>query len=479
MDTLRIQNVNSYFWSSNKDLMDLLHDSLRFRDPNCFYNAAYQRKKWDGYKDFFNDKNGHFLTGLVPEVMYILEKRGHQYKIIDQRNANIQWQHQNIDEHFLDQWRPADEPPITLYDYQPDLVNVAMRNLRGLVQAPTSAGKTYIMISLIKALPPKTPVLFLTKSSQLVDQNYRDMLKWGIPNVGRWYGKYKEPNYVMCCTLHHDTLESIKGLLPKFKVLIVDEVHECVSAVAVDAYRQMHSACVRIGVSATPFRLKNSRSEQDIHKFTVKSHFGPILKTKTTATGLLNTKDLQDRDILSKSQCTFYYIDHPDISYEPWQDAVTLGIAENYYFHDVIKRLANSLTGRTLTMVERIIQGMYLSQLLPKAHWISGKDDLDVRQPVIDALKSGPSTTAIVMRHIITAGINLKIHNLINASGGNAAHNVKQQIGRGLRKADDKDILHYYDFIFRNSDYLEEHSWQRVRVLEKEGHEIILKEIDF
>lgn len=49
-----------------------------------------------------------------------------------------------------------------------------------------------------------------------------------------------------------------------------------------------------------------------------------------------------------------------------------------------------------------------------------------------------------------------------------------QKIGRGLRLAKDKRELTYYDYIFEGNKYLEAHSRERVMVLEKEGHDVVL-----
>jgi len=95
---------------------------------------------------------------------------------------------------------------------------------------------------------------------------------------------------------------------------------------------------------------------------------------------------------------------------------------------------------------------------------------------VMDALKQDENAVAIVMRQIITAGINVKIHHLINAAGGKAAHNLIQQMGRGLRTADDKEILQYHDFQFMMNKYLYDHSNWRMEVLQKEGHSVSLVE---
>lgn len=471
---LQITNTNSRIVTTDEGLKNFLTEKLRFRPKNYWHNPAYKKKKWDGYKYFFNPKSGLFLTGILPEVKLVLNKFKKDYTVQDSR-TNFTWAHTNIDQNFLKPWWPNGTQAFELHDYQPDLVNQCIKYNRGIVQAPTGAGKTFILISLLKCLPPKTPVLFLTKNAQLVNQNYEEMQLWGVQDLGRWYDKYKEPNYVMCVTNHTKTFESLSKLLPKFKVLIVDEVHDCMSDVPISAYRKMKNACVRIGISATAFKYDKKKIDE-VHKWSLKGHFGPIFKTTTTSSGSLTTKELQNRGILSKSNCIFYPVTHPDLTHEPFQDAVKLGIEQNFHFHEMIKTLTDSCLGRTLVVVERIEQGMYLNQLIPGSYFIQGKNKLKEREPIMNSLRKGEKAVAIVMRQIITAGINVKIHDLINAAGGEGAHNVTQLIGRGLRTAEDKEQLRYHDFIFHNNSYLKKHSEWRVEVLKKEGHDVIVKD---
>jgi len=467
---LQVENVHSRLVSTNRELFEILHNKLRFRPKNFWHNAAYKKKRWDGFKNFFDLKNGKFLTGLLPEVRLALQTLDAPYEMLDHRKP-LQWQYDSIDQQFLNQWLPEGFDPITLHDFQADLANNAIRYNRGLVQAPTASGKTFILVSLLKCLPPKTPVLFLTKNSGLVHQNYEEMKLWGVENLGRWYGPYKEPDYVMCVTSHKKTFESLEKLLPKFKVLLVDEVHDCMSDVPMRAFKKMKNATVRVGFSATPFKW-NKKKVDDVHKYTVKGLFGPIFKTSTTESGFLTTKELQERCVLAKSNCTFYPITEPNLAYEPYQDAVKMGIEQNFHFHEIVRKLARSREGRTLVIVERIDQGEYLKQLMPEAYWIQGKNSLAERQPVINALKKGEKCIAIIMRPIITAGINIMIHDLINAAGGEGANNVIQQMRRGLRTANDKEVLQYHDFHFLINDYLRKHSEWRMKVLEKEGHTV-------
>ena len=478
-NALRIQTCYSWLLTTDRLFKQKVAKLLRARPKNYFHNNAYKKKRWDGWKYFFDEKSGRFLTGLLPEIKLICKKLEFPYQTIDEREAPVDFLHQSIGDSFLNNWLPEDYDRIKLHDYQPDLTNQIIKYKRGIIKAPTSAGKTFILISLIKCLPKKTPILFLTKNSSLVDQNYKEMKMWGVENLGRWYGgKYKEPNFIMCCTVHPKTFESLNKMLPKFKALVVDEVHECMSDVPVKAYQKMKNANIRIGFSATPFKY-NKKQIDKVEKLKVKGHFGPLLKTTTTETGHLTTKELQKRGILANSECFFYPIDKPDLVYEPYQDALKLGIEENFYFHKVVKKLARSCSGRTLIVVERINQGEYLKQMIPEADWIHGGIKLKDREPVLEKLKTSEKHTAIVMRQIITAGINVKIHDLINAAGGDAAHNIIQQMGRGLRTAGDKEKLRYHDFMFFNNDYLRKHSEWRYRVLEEEGHNVnIMQKIE-
>ena len=79
---------------------------------------------------------------------------------------------------------------------------------------------------------------------------------------------------------------------------------------------------------------------------------------------------------------------------------------------------------------------------------------------------------AIATQGIFNTGINVFVHNLINAAGGQADHLIIQRMGRGLRTASDKDILNYYDFVFEINSYLHKHSLKRIKILQKQGHEI-------
>lgn len=484
MNQLILENNYSWLKTTEDFIRHDLWKKLRFREKNYFHSRLYKQKLWDGYKEFFIRESGRFLTGLLPEVQAYLAFHQIPYSIEDRRNQ-IQWLYPKIDENFLNQWldvfnarAPKDEQKknFVLRDYQPDLVNTIIKYNRGLVIAPTAAGKTAIMISIIKALP-KTSILILTKRSSLSHQNYKQLDWWGCEDLGQMYDKYNKPNLITVA--NWQSIHKIKSALPKFKVLIVDEIHEMMSAGPKKIYNKMESACVRVGISATPFKFGGSDKTQ---KYSVKGYFGPEMKVKSAGEkGILTTAELQRRKILPPARCIFYPIREPQLPYAVYQDAVTLGIAENWHFHKIVQKLATSLQGRTLILVDRLAHGDYLESLIPGSLWVRGQDNQETREYVIDKLKkSKENTIAIATQGIFNAGIDVFVHNLINAASGQADHQIIQRIGRGLRAAPDKEMLNYFDFVFEINDYLLQHSQKRIRILSAEKHEVIVKqEIDF
>lgn len=459
---LRIQNCYSWLYCEKPSVLNLLHENMKFRERNYFHSRLYKQKLWDGYTEFFSKKTGRFLTGLLPEVKAALAHLGEDYRVLDER-GEFDFKIKEIDENIIS--------GVKLYDYQVDLTNSLIKYKRGVICAPTAAGKSLIMVSILKTIPEGCPSLVLANKKSLVEQNYEEIVKHGFKNVGRLYGKYKDPNIITCATVQ--SLHKMESLLDKIKVLIVDEIHENMSKEPKKYFNKMKSCSVRAAVSATPFKFGG---KDQCQKWLVKGYFGPALKAKS-AGGILTTKHLQERGTLAKSICTFYPVREPDLQYEIYMDAVTRGIAENWHFHEQVVELTNRLKGRTLILVDRIAHGDYLSSLIPGALWVQGKDDLDTRKLVIQKLKTSKErVVAIATQQIFNAGINVMVHNVINAAGGQADHHIIQRVGRGLRTANDKEILNYYDFIFYNNEYLLEHSKKRVKILKNEGHEIIIKE---
>ena len=474
MTILKIENNYSWVLTENDELKTLLWKAMRHKARNYFHNARYKMKLWDGYDEYFKRDSGRFLTGLLPEVAQAIAHVKVPYEVDDRRNK-VQFAYDVIGEDFLNNWAPAGESGVKLRDYQVEYINQAIKHKRGIITSPTGSGKTNCLIGILKALGGDVPTLVLANKKSLVEQNYKEIMKWGFVNVGRFYSDYKEPNMITCSTVQSAHL--LKPILPKIKVLIVDEVHEMMSRQPKAIYSALKACSVRIGMSATAMKFGGTDRSQ---KFDVKGWIGPVfmLNDESNPSGKLTTKELQERDILSHATNYFIRVTKPRLDYEIYMDAVTKGIAENDHFHDMVAALVKPLPGRTLIIVDRLEHGERLRQRLPDAEWVRGEDSMSAREMVIERLKTEKKVVAIATAGIFNTGINVFCHTLVNAAGGQADHQIVQRYGRGLRVTKDKDGLLYFDFLFENNEYLQKHSNKRVKILEKEGHIIQILDED-
>jgi len=469
MDVIQVNNDFAWLLSNNQEVKTKLWKALRFREKDYAFRPAYRMRRWDGFKDFFDKDSGRFLSGLLPEITAALKHWGIPYELKDYRTPHA-FIVDSVDENWLGNG-------IKLYDYQVDYINQAIKLKRGLVCSVTGSGKTFCMIGILKALAPGTPVLVLCNKTDLVEQNFEEIGKFGFKSLGRVHGDAKEPdNEIICATWH--SIHHVKHLLPKFKCIIVDEIHEMMSPKVREIYRRLHSCSIRIGLSATPFKYGG---DDDVQKYSTKGFFGPAFFVKSVEGGKPTTAKLQERSILSTAEFTVFKVDKPELPYAVYEDAVEQGIANNQYLHDIVSQLAMMLKGRTVIMVQHIAHGDKLKEMIPNAAWISGKNNRKTRKYVTDRLKYDEGdVVAIATTGIFNTGINVFIHNLINAAGGKADHAIIQRLGRGLRPADDKEFLRYFDFYFTNNPYLRKHSEKRIKVLQKEGHKInIVEQFNF
>lgn len=487
---IRVQNNFSWLATDSDELRKTLYSMLRFRAKGYFHSRLYKQGRWNGYNEFFTNPAGRFLTGLLPEVEAVVKHYKCEYKIKDERTGKPDIIQTEITPDFLmklnpEVWGKVSKKlgkPLMLEDYQCDLPMKALKHLRGTIEAPTSAGKTYIMMAILACLDPKTPVLIVAGKINPISQAYNELKEWGFKNVGRVWGGVWEPNYITCACV--DSVEKLDKVLPKVKVLIADEVHDKMTGdTAKKMYSKLTGCSMRLAVSATPFKHGGT---DKTHMYSIKGYYGPRFKTNSTAAvdGILQTHKLQERGRLSYADCHFWPITSPELPHAIYGDAVTYGVAQNWQFHNIVKALVEKkCKGRTLILVERVEHGDALKSLLPDAFWVRGQDNLKTREEVIKQLQSAEGNCiGIATNGIFNAAVNVFIHNLINAGGviHSAEHSIKQLFGRGLRVAQDKDILEYHDFLFKINEYLEDHSKGRIKILKKEKHKVTVHdEIDF
>lgn len=172
--------------------------------------------------------------------------------------------------------------------------------------------------------------------------------------------------------------------------------------------------------------------------------------------GKLSAKELQDAGHLANCHVNIVQlIDH--VEYKEYQAELKY-LTENAGRIAHVARLAErvSKTGNTLILVDRIATGKLLQAELsslfsllgdkPDITFVSGAMKSKSRKEEYDSIASSESKITIATYGVAAVGINVpRIFNLVLFEPGKSFVRVIQSIGRGLRKAQDKDAVNIWD----------------------------------
>ena len=112
-------------------------------------------------------------------------------------------------------------------------------------------------------------------------------------------------------------------------------------------------------------------------------------------------------------------------------------------------------------LVNRIDTGKKLIDILPDSVFISGEVKLDDRKEEYDEVKTSSNKIIIATYGVAAVGINIpRIFNLVLIEPGKSFVRVIQSIGRGIRKAEDKDFVQIWD-ITSTCKYAKRHLTER------------------
>jgi superfamily II DNA or RNA helicase len=235
----------------------------------------------------------------------------------------------------------------------------------------------------------------------------------------------------------------LRNLVSQCQLLIIDETHiaaEIIEEISVRA----KNAYYKCGLSGTPQRMDN----QDIRMF---GATGPVIHRVTSS-------DLIKRGFLVKPYIYTIDIDFVDKSAPSYQETYKNAIVNNQQKNELIRDLAEDMhsQGRpTIIMVERIEHGKILEEMIENCLFVPGGDgsddkpipdeELDYRKYQLDRLEK--NEIIMCATSWCFTGIDApKISCIILACSIGSPNTITQQIGRGLRKAEDKSDCVIFDF---------------------------------
>jgi superfamily II DNA or RNA helicase len=138
-----------------------------------------------------------------------------------------------------------------------------------------------------------------------------------------------------------------------------------------------------------------------------------------------------------------------------------------------------SETGNTLVLVNRIESGKSMIEKMPDAVFVSGEVKTKDRKEEYDEVKTANNKIIVATYGVAAVGINIpRIFNLVLLEPGKSFVRVIQSIGRGIRKADDKDFVQIWD-LTASTKYAKRHLTERKRFYKEAKYPFNIEKVKY
>jgi superfamily II DNA or RNA helicase len=427
-----------------------LVNAFKYDVPYARYLPAVRLGRWDGKVSYFQ-LGGSTYVNLLPEIIPILEKFNYDIELDDQRDYTTTFEFAQVTEDSYKHiaWpkgHPAAGEPMKLRDYQVDIINNFLANPQCLQEVATGAGKTVMTAALSDAVTAYGRSIVIVPNKSLVTQTEKDYINMGL-DVGVYFGDRKEwgRQHTIC------TWQSLNVLLKNTKngtteddctigefiegvvCVIVDEVHMAKA----DALKTLLTGVM----SRIPIRwgLTGTIPKEKFESVALLVSLGPVISK-------LSASELQSQGVLAQCHVNIVQLeDHAEFT--NYQSELKYLLEEP----DRLKTIADlvrqvNATGNTLVLVDRIAAGQALVDQLQDAVFVSGATKAKDRQDEYDEVAVADGKIIVATYGVAAVGINIpRIFNLVLIEPGKSFVRVIQSIGRGIRKAEDKDHVQIWD----------------------------------
>lgn len=458
-----------------------LSNMFKYEIPGARYLPAVRLGRWDGKIAFFQ-MGGSTYVNLLPEIIPYLDSQGYHLELEDLRDYQTQFSFEQVTEDSYSHltWpktHPQAGTPIMLRDYQVEIINKFLENPQCLQEIATGAGKTLITAVLSHRCEPHGRTIVIVPNKSLVTQTEADYINMGL-DVGVYFGDRKEfgkthtictwqsLNILMKGSRNHEVDITIGEFLQDVVCVMVDEVHMAKA----DALKTLLT-----GVMAhVPIRwgLTGTIPKEDYEFVSLKCSIGDVI-------GRLSASELQEQGVLANCHVNvLQLVDH--VEYKDYQSELRY-LLETEARLDYIAKLVESIrkTGNTLVLVDRIAPGRALIEKIKDAVFVSGGTKADDRKEQYDDIATMDDKVIVATYGVAAVGINIpRVFNLVLIEPGKSFVRVIQSIGRGIRKAEDKDFVQIWD-ITSTCKFAKRHLTKRKQFYKDANYPFIVEKTDW
>ena len=443
-----IDEVNIKIEGLELDARKKLVNTFKYEMPGARYLPAVRLGRWDGKIAYFQ-LGGSTYTNLLPEIVPILESFNYDIVLDDQRDYTTSFIFERVTEDTFAHlnWgkgHPMEGEPIKLRDYQVEIVNNFLENPQSIQEVATGAGKTIMTAALSQRCEAHGRTIVIVPNKSLVTQTEKDYRGLGL-DVGVYFGDRKEwgKTHTIC------TWQSLNILLKNTKNGADITIHDFIEDVVCIMVDEVHMAkadalkTLLTGVmSRIPIRwgLTGTVPKEPFEFQALKASLGPVINQ-------LSASELQDRGVLAQCHVNVVQlVDHAEFT--NYQSELKF-LLEDTDRLAVIASLVEKVkaTGNTLVLVDRVAAGHALVELLgDRAVFVSGATKGTKRDEEYAEVADVDDKIIVATYGVAAVGINIpRIFNLVLVEPGKSFVRVIQSIGRGIRKAEDKDHVEIWD----------------------------------
>ena len=473
--------VNVKIEGLDLDTRKKLSNKFKYDIPGARYMPAVRLGRWDGKMAFFQ-MGGSTYINLLPDIIPILQQDGYDISINDTREYEMDYTLEPVTEDsYADYVWPPKHPvagtPIMLRDYQVEVINNFLKNPQSMQEVATGAGKTLITAVLSHRCEAHGRTVIIVPNKSLVTQTEDDYINMGL-DVGVYYGDRKEfgKTHTIC------TWQSLNILLKNTKnasaEVTIGEFLEGVVCIMVDEVHMAKADALKTlltGVmSHIPIRwgLTGTVPKEDFESVSIVCSLGPV-------TNKISAKELQDKGVLA--QCNVNVLQLLDVTeYENYQSELKY-LLEQKDRLDYIAGLITNIkeSGNTLILVDRINAGKELESRIPGSVFVSGGTKAQERKDHYDEVADATGKVIIATYGVAAVGINIpRIFNLVLLEPGKSFVRVIQSIGRGIRKAEDKDHVQIWD-ITSTCKFAKRHLTKRKAFYREASYPFTIQKLDW
>ena len=472
--------VNVKIENLSLDARKALVKKFKYEDPTARFRPAYKLGRWDGSISFFGIGGTTYMS-MLPQVLEYLENHNYYIELDDQRNTTALSFDLVAAEFWGDQTWPEGHrfagTKIRLRDDQVEVINKFLEHPQCIQEIATGFGKTITTATLAKICEKYGRTITIVPNKSLVEQTEEDFINCQL-DVGVYYGDRKnlDKTHTICTwqslnileKKSHDSEEvsNLAELLDGVQCVMVDEVHMAKAEVLKKLLtHNLANAPIRWGLTGTVPKAE--------HEFqSIRASLGEVVHR-------VKAHELQESGVLS--DCHVQIIQTNEWKeFKSYAEELKFLVTDETRMKYISSLLLNiSKTGNTLILVDRIESGQFLAGHLPDSVFISGSVKTKDRKEEYDEVKTSTNKIIVATYGVAAVGINIpRIFNMVLLEPGKSFVRVIQSIGRGIRKADDKDFVQIWDMT-ATTKYAKRHLTERKKFYKDAKYPFTIEKVKY